>query len=238
MDALRNGLDDDGDGHIDECDDLDGIEGWWGACHAWVPASMLELEPLESVVYNGVQFEVSDIKALLLLLYDEARQLVVGERCTQQTPERDNQGRIIDPACRNTNAGTFHLLLTNFIGLLDRPLAEDRVSNREVWNQPISGYRVEKQLELSLSEALILLNLPEGSRHVYNERATRFLEVITAVDYVTESQPSRSPFESVITEYIKTARYIYLLELDDVGNIIGGEWIPTRPQSRECRRPT
>ena len=101
----RNGIDDD-DGQIDECDDLDGIEGWWGSCHAWVPASMLEKEPLEAVNFNGVRFEVSDIKALLILLYDESRQIAVGERCIQDN-FADARGRIIDLDCRNTNAGTF-----------------------------------------------------------------------------------------------------------------------------------
>ena len=26
----RNGVDDDGDGLVDECDDMDGIRSWWG----------------------------------------------------------------------------------------------------------------------------------------------------------------------------------------------------------------
>ena len=164
-------MDDDGDGLIDECDDFDGIEEWWGSCHAWVPASMLEKEPFEAVEYNGVRFEVSDIKALLILLYDESRQLAVGERCNQDNAARDDNGRIIDPACRNTNTGTFHLLVTNMLGLMEKPLGEDRVAGRQVWNQPISGYRIESQTELSQGQALALLNLAETSRYIYNPDA-------------------------------------------------------------------
>ena len=234
----RNGIDDDGDGQIDECDDLDGIEGWWGSCHAWVPASMLEKEPLEAVNFNGVRFEVSDIKALLILLYDESRQIAVGERCIQDNPARDARGRIIDPDCRNTNAGTFHLLITNMIGLLNRPLGEDRVNNRQVWNQPISGYRIEKQLEISRGEPLARLNLSPDQAYSYNELATRFVEVRLALDHITESHPSTEAMASTIRDFIRTDIYQYILELNDNGDIIGGEWLPTdatSPNSNEDR---
>lgn len=222
----RNGVDDDGDGLIDECDDLDGIEEWWGSCHAWVPASMLEKEPFEAVEYNGVRFEVSDIKALLILLYDESRQLAVGERCNQDNAARDDNGRIIDPACRNTNAGTFHLLVTNMLGLMEKPLGEDRVAGRQVWNQPISGYRIESQTELPEGQALALLGLAETSRYIYNPDAVRFVEVKMALDYITESHPSTEPLSSQIRDYIRTDTYHYLLELDANGEVLGGEWVP------------
>ena len=199
---------------------------------------MLEKEPLEAVNFNGVRFEVSDIKALLILLYDESRQIAVGERCIQDNPARDARGRIIDPDCRNTNAGTFHLLITNMIGLLNRPLGEDRVNNRQVWNQPISGYRIEKQLEISRGEALARLNLSPDQAYSYNELATRFVEVRLALDYITESHPSTEAMASTIRDFIRTDIYQYILELNDNGDIIGGEWLPTdatSPNSNEDR---
>jgi len=221
----RNGRDDDGDGLIDECDDLDGIEGWWGSCHAWVPAAMLEKEPTEPVIHNGVKFEVSDIKALLILLYDESRQVAVGDRCALDIPDRDVSGRVIDPQCRNTNAGAFHLLVTNFVGLMGQPIGEDRVSGREVWNQPISGYRVDAQRELSVPEALDLLNLPSNSAYIHNEEAAKLVEVKMSIDYITESHPSVDPYADVIQNYVKTDQYHYVLELNRDGEIIGGEWV-------------
>ena len=30
----RDGVDSDGDGEVDECGDRDGVESWWGLCHA------------------------------------------------------------------------------------------------------------------------------------------------------------------------------------------------------------
>jgi hypothetical protein len=79
----RNGKDDDSDGKTDECDDNDGVEGWFGLCHAWVPAAILENEPRHAVNYNGVTFEVGDIKALLLTMYDRTSSLMLGGRCNE-----------------------------------------------------------------------------------------------------------------------------------------------------------
>ena len=58
-----NGVDDDDDGKTDECEgsEYDGIETWWGLCHAWTPASILEPEPLKAVTVNGVTFTVSEL---------------------------------------------------------------------------------------------------------------------------------------------------------------------------------
>ena len=42
----HDGLDNDNDGTIDECAGHEGIDTWWGLCHAWTPASILEDEPL------------------------------------------------------------------------------------------------------------------------------------------------------------------------------------------------
>ena len=160
-----------------------------------------------------------------MLMYDESRQLAVGERCMLDNPPRDSTGRIIDPDCRNINAGTFHLAVTNIIGLMGRPIGEDRVSTRQVWNQPISSYRITKQQELSLSSALARLNLPSASGYAYNPDASRFVEVEMELDYITESHPSTTPMESVIRDYVRTDVYRYILELDEVGDVIGGEWL-------------
>ena len=77
----RDGVDSDGDGEIDECDDHDGVSTWWGLCHAWVPAAMLEDRPLRSVTHNGVTFHVGDLEALLILAYNRSPASMLGGRC-------------------------------------------------------------------------------------------------------------------------------------------------------------
>ncbi|MCB9614136.1 MAG: proprotein convertase P-domain-containing protein [Sandaracinus sp.] len=223
----HNGRDDDGDGLIDECDDLDGMEDWWGSCHAWTPASMLEPEPLEPVTFGGVRFEVSDLKALLILLYEESRQIAVGDRCVLDRPTRDAHGRIEDEACRNTNAGTFHLLVTNLLGLRGQAFGEDRVATREVWNQPLAGYRITEQREVAAAEAIAALGRADAE-YPFNPRAQRFAVVTAELDYVTESHPSVEPTTPVIDRFLRTDTYRYVLELDAAGHVIGGEWIASR----------
>ncbi len=77
----RDGVDSDGDGQVDECDDHDGVSTWWGLCHAWVPAAMQEARPLRSVTHNGVTFHVGDMEALLILAYNQSPASVLGSRC-------------------------------------------------------------------------------------------------------------------------------------------------------------
>ncbi|KAJ8574508.1 hypothetical protein ON010_g4701 [Phytophthora cinnamomi] len=48
------------------------IPTWWGICHAWAPAAIVEQEPQCDVEKNGVTFHVFDIKVLLTDLYDGA----------------------------------------------------------------------------------------------------------------------------------------------------------------------
>ena len=229
----RNGIDDDGDGLIDECDDMDGMDLWWGSCHAWVPASILELEPQDSVLINGIRFDVSDIKALLILMYDEARQIAIGERCLESNPKRDLTGRILNPDCRNINAGTFHLLITNLVGLMGRSVGEDRSNYDEVWNQPVLGYRVLKSQKRSKEEANTLLGQAPFSSYDFNSKAVELVEVEMELDYVTESDPSKYPMNPQIDHYTRTDRYRYILELDGSGNVIGGEWIAQRDSNGE-----
>ena len=41
------------------------IETWFGLCHAWAPAAVMEPEPINPVTHNGVMFKVNDITALV-----------------------------------------------------------------------------------------------------------------------------------------------------------------------------
>lgn len=162
----HNGRDDDGDGvaDADECGygedkDRDGVETWWGLCHAWVPAAILEHEPIRPVERDGVTFEVSDLKALLIGQYDSTESYMLGGRCNDDEVDRDDTGRIDSDQCRDVNAGSFHVIVTNFLGLRSRPIAEDRTYNYEVWNQPVIGYEITEQQELTLDEVNELLNV-------------------------------------------------------------------------------
>jgi subtilisin-like proprotein convertase family protein len=263
----HNGVDDDGDGlsdkeecgYDDENKDRDGVESWWGLCHAWVPAAMLEDEPLRPVTRNGVTFEVSDLKGLLIAQYDRADAYMLGGRCNDKEVERDEEtGRVITEGCRDVNAGSFHVIVTNFLGVQQRAIAEDRTYNYEVWNQPVTGYKITAQREISLEEAHELLEVKQGPSeddqadgesggepsgepsgdveddqqgYVYNDRAEKLIEIKLTTDYVTESSASTRPNGDHIERYTRHDDYNYILELDANGDIIGGEWVGSSIQN-------
>ena len=228
----RNGKDDDNDGKIDECrgDDYDGIETWWGLCHAWTPAAILEPEPLHPVTINGVEFTVSDIKALLIAQHDRSSALMLGGRCNEKELERDDEGRIKRDECRDSNAGAFYVIATNMLGKDKRAFAEDRTANYQVWNQPVLGYRITEDQEYTEQEAIEKLgkSTEDGSyADLFDSpEAVSFRHIRMSVDYITESSnTTEGALTPNIDSYTRTDRYEMIVELDNNGDVVGGEWV-------------
>ncbi|MBM4371191.1 MAG: proprotein convertase P-domain-containing protein, partial [Deltaproteobacteria bacterium] len=233
----RNGKDDDGDGFIDECTDAkdgddhtdyDGIETWWGLCHAWVPAAILAAEPKHDVTINNVTFTVSDIKALLIAMYDKSAAHMLGGRCNDFEIKRDEQGRPLNENCRDTNAGSFHVVITNMLGKMKRAFAEDRTIGYQVWNQPILGYEIRKEQEIPETEVMTKLGHAGKKFHdVFNSsKAVKWVYVEMDVDYIGESSADvDGPLTGSIDTYTYTDNYKYIIEIDKDGNIVGGEWV-------------
>lgn len=130
-------------------------ETWFGICHAWAPAALLEAEPRRAVTYNGVEFRVNDLKALISLVYTDGLEVrFLSLRCN----EKGSEGDIGDlEECKDTNAGTFHVVVANLIGLRGESFIEDRTYDYEVWNQPVVGYTVTVDEALSGAAANELL---------------------------------------------------------------------------------
>ena len=147
------------------------IETWTGICHAWAPAAIMEKEPENSVTKNGVEFTVMDLKGLITLAYDKGLQSeFVGTRCDEDLNatgddaiEFDEYGRPV--GCFDTNPGTLHLILSNLIGIQGKTLVEDRTIDYQVWNQPIRGYEVLTNEEITAQQANELLKIIEGARN-------------------------------------------------------------------------
>lgn len=133
------------------------IPTWFGLCHAWAPAAIMVPEPKYPVTRNGVTFKVQDIKALVTLAYNSVNSKFVSLRCNRDESSNaihfDEYGRPTAPECRDTNAGTYHVLLTNYLGLRGLSFVEDRTYDDEVWNQPLRAYRITRQREVSAAEA-------------------------------------------------------------------------------------
>lgn len=214
------------------CDEKtrEAVETWWGLCHAWAPAAITEPEPIHPVTVNGVTFYSADIKALIQTVYDSSKSMILGGRCNTKDVERDEFGRIKDDDCRDTNAGAFHLIMTNFLGIHGMSLLEDRTYNYEVWNQPVEGFEVTQSTEVELARALELLGRAGETKYPYNDKAKYFIEVFATVRYVTESHAEAEALLPVLSRYIRKDNYHYLLELDANREVIGGEWLQGRGQ--------
>jgi subtilisin-like proprotein convertase family protein len=232
---MRDGRDNDNDGKVDECrgDDYDGIETWWGLCHAWAPAAILEPEPLKPVTYNGVEFTVSDIKALIITMYDRNSAVMLGDRCNEKDVKRDEVGRAVPLECRDTNAGSWHVVAVNMLAMQRRAFAMDRTYDYQVWNQPVLGFQIRTQQEVSEAQAMEKLGRPgKKYKEVFDSpKAAKWVYVEMDMKYITESashvEDALTANRSRYNEYVRTDNYRYILELDANNDIVGGEWLPS-----------
>jgi len=152
------------------------IPTWFGICHAWAPAAILVPEPRRPVTYNGVTFKVQDLKALVTLAHDRTETRFVSLRCDALDADQqiyfDRYGRPTgaSQSCKDTNPGTYHVLLANYLGRQGEAFVEDRTWDGEVWNQPLRRYKVTSLDEVGPREANQLVGVPaEGGATV--ERA-------------------------------------------------------------------
>jgi hypothetical protein len=128
---------------------------WFGICHAWAPAAILEDEPKKGVTFNGVEFKVNDLKALMSLAYTEDLDVkFVSLRCDEDEDGADLGGVA---ACKDTNAGTYHVVVANLLGLKGQAFVEDRTFDDEVWNQPVRSFKVTRNTAISAYQANQLL---------------------------------------------------------------------------------
>ncbi|HUS27192.1 MAG TPA: proprotein convertase P-domain-containing protein [Kofleriaceae bacterium] len=219
---MHDGIDNDGDGKIDDygSDGIDGIQGWWGTCHAWTPAALMSPEPQHAVTMNGVTFEVGDIKALTQNIFDRTSAVMLGGRCNNKEINHDVNGSANDE-CADVNPGSLHVILTNFLGLRQAPLIEDRTANYEVWNQPVVAYEVTKQAKITNTAANTCVG-SSGSTWKYNTAAKELYEVRVTVTYITETSAGRMPVGFMNST--SQDDYHYILELNAEGKILGGRY--------------
>lgn len=226
---------------------------WWeGICHGWAPAAINYPEPAQVVVTNKdgikVPFGSSDVKALLTAYeaynYDRSLYASVGVRCavSGKVPgEGDNRDRNSNPpseeeantpACKDINAGSFHIIITNLLGIHSKGFVADIDRYNDVWNQPITSY----DASVSGEEALtpddqtngISRKLRIKMRMTYGEELKYWSPELAATGI--QNFVSKLPVTGTVHQAFRFKDYEYVLELDSKNNVIGGEWISaTRP---------
>lgn len=202
------------------------IPTWFGICHAWSPAAILEPEPQCEVTQNGVTFQPFDIKALVTDIYDGAaiNTVFTGVRYNGGNEGKDRWGRHTDAAYRDLGAGFFHIALTNILGKFKKAFVVDVTAGAEVWNQPVRGFQVKEQRRFKPKDAA--KNFYATSTYPFNPRASSIVYVKTRMSWIVEAVED-GPLVSTgrVDAYTTGADYTYLLELDAKDNIIGGEWL-------------
>jgi Transglutaminase elicitor len=187
---------------------------WEGICHGWSPASMNHSEPEPKLVTNPdgleIPFGSTDIKALLSYYYAYAHKAPdthqMGRRCFRKPSKADKD------CGDDMNAGAFHIVLANRIGLDQKGLIADLQRFEEVWNHPITSYR-----SMIVRETLPSTNAAPGSM--------KQLEVKTIITYVDENGNDWRPVLGTVKQAYETLTYQYRLDVNREGVIVGGEWI-------------
>lgn len=225
---------------------------WWeGICHGWAQAAANYPEPEQVVITNPdgikVPFGSSDVKGLLAM-HDAHNSIGyythIGGRCKASgkipgeartgdedrfMPETDASESV---ECRDVNAGAFHIVMANMIGIHSQSFVADIDRFSDVWNQPIVGYESRFLRELSVEqhhyEAGVARRFKMAMKMTYSEELQfRNQSAINRgeINFVSKLPVTRTPHQE-----FRTKDYEYILELDNEENIIGGEWISkTRP---------
>lgn len=180
---------------------------WAGHCNGLAAAGTMTQNPTRGVNYRGVDFSADDVRALLVELWQGGGQLV-GGRCDEQFVTVDPLGRFGSAACRDLNPGTFHVNLGNFLGLFRTPLIIDVTALDQVWNYPIVSYQVLHRQDLSAADANSYLGA-FGYDYAFNPSASAFVYFRTQIQLATGVNQE----------------YDYIIEMDQQGQIIGGEWV-------------
>ncbi len=185
---------------------------WAGICNGWSPASIFYHEPkaVDKVNPDGivVPFASSDVKGLMSFFYAfdaKAETNQMGARCFFNAFSGTSN-------CSDVNAGSFHIVLANFIGLQKKAFVADVDRLKEVWNNPVYKY-----------ESKIIGELSVG--HGSAPGTVRRVRVSTQMTYTDELEVSRwEPVTGTGDFKSATKDYQYVLEIGSGGQILGGDW--------------
>jgi hypothetical protein len=188
-------------------------EEWEGICHGWAPASINHPEPRLTSLRNSdnivVPFGSADVKALLSYYYANANSgtTQIGLRCNfgQWTGGKRE-------CTEDLNAGAFHIVMTNMLAIKHETFIMDVDRWKEVWNQPIIGYRSRIMSDW--------LRPSSGAA----TRAVSELRITTELWYVSEGVASWNPDFGTENQIYEKTEYTYRVEVDANGMIVGGVW--------------
>ncbi|MCM2281226.1 MAG: hypothetical protein NDI61_05195, partial [Bdellovibrionaceae bacterium] len=217
------------------------VESWMGICHGWAPASYMAPRPSRAITVlaadgrTPITLYPSDLKGLSSFswAYSAPPSRFLGGRCDSKDTRRDPEtGRILDEHCFDTNPGSWHIAITNQIGIARRSLIIDATYDYEVWNQPVYSYQYRYfnpqtgQSAPSLQSAIVPIEAfsVDKFKRFRSPQAKFVVGIFMDVKYIVETDPDHETTNSSAQDAWLTAEYMYDLELDKNGRILGGEW--------------
>jgi hypothetical protein len=183
---------------------------WEGMCHGWAAAALNHPEPVPRTITNPdgiiIPFGSSDIKALLSYYYAYVYEPV----STHQMGRRCRGNEFCD---QDMNAGAFHIVLSNLVGIRGKGFISDIEPGKEVWNH--LAYRYETKV---LSQERPAMDSAPGTRVVVRVR-TSFKVVFNI------AKNSWEPVQGTPQQTFRDLLFDYELDLDSQEKIIGGKWL-------------
>ena len=212
-------------------------DDWWkGLCNGWTMASLNIDEP-HPIVYSvpGSQIKVplgtGDIKGLLAFYYANRANgdaAYVGSTCQPKKIGFVTVGGTDGCADNDVNAGAFHVVIANELGIKHQGIAMDRDPTFQVWNQPFLKYTSTYK---NLTTHITGKSAPGTKSQVtvttdmlYANEMYKDIEDETDENDV-HTYDTYQPVLGTSQQNFKTVTYQYVLDLDARGNIIGGDWI-------------
>lgn len=190
---------------------------WHGICHGYAPAALNHPEPASVTLVNPdgipVHFYSSDVAALMSFYYAKVISTpvsLVGSRCNYSADARIRKR--YESTCDDINPGSFHLILANKLGVDGVGFIADIDRYAEVWNHIAVDYQTYYRGE----SAPVVTSAPGTFKR---------MQVETIVTYAAAIAPKFEPvLNTEAAEYAQNT-YEYYLDLDESGQVIGGDWI-------------
>lgn len=209
---------------------------WAGHCNGYSAAAQRHIEPKESVKRGETTFSPKDIKALLAEVHMSAKFFFLGgNRCSlPQESSLPRRASSSDPSgmneCDDVNPASYHVALTNWIGVQKHTVIMDTSSKEQVWNYPHFSYEYQSS-EIDKAEAMRLITGTASPTYKFNTAAVNFRRVEMKSSHSRAYEKEYTAAELRPTDKTQTLTHSYVLELDASGKIIGGEWTGTSQQT-------
>lgn len=168
-----------------------------------------------------------------------------------KNPNLASQARLNaeDPACSDTNAGAFHIVMANQLGVMKEGFLMDKTRDAEIWNQPVFKFDTKVVGEeapnskaapgtAKMVEMDTMLYYADDTDYGWTFWNPGLAGIFGLKDYFTSFMQEYDKYQDMLIkegdldqreEYpehvLASAHYRYKLELDRNNRIIGGQWI-------------